>query len=257
MKSHSPTIERRFSRKALNIMTISVAIAIFLLSRTYTDSVSTTTSSTDKSPQENTSANLRPHLLDIKTQALNTAQPPITLPIQTWRHDTGAQLLFVESSEIPMLNIELIFDAGSARDTDLPGLARMTNNLIGEGSTQHSVEEIAQTFESLGSEFNTASERDMGVLSLKTLASDANLQASLNLFIEVLSQPSFPEAALTRVKSSAVGYWQRAPCMVNTHTLNIPKEPTLRWSASRLNVLHNSIVRITRRQTPQSLSLAP
>ena len=38
------------------------------------------------------------------------------LDIQSWRTEGGAKVLFVESDALPMLDIRLVMDAGSARD---------------------------------------------------------------------------------------------------------------------------------------------
>ena len=53
------------------------------------------------------------------------------LDIQSWQTPEGAKVLFVETKGLPMLDIRLNFDAASSRDGDKPGVALMTNNLIG------------------------------------------------------------------------------------------------------------------------------
>ena len=48
------------------------------------------------------------------------------LNIQTWQSDKGAKVLYVHAPELPMVDVRIVFDAGSARDGDKPGLAMMT-----------------------------------------------------------------------------------------------------------------------------------
>ena len=49
------------------------------------------------------------------------------LRIKHWNLDNGARVFFVESHEIPMVQITAVFDAGAARDTsDKSGLATLT-----------------------------------------------------------------------------------------------------------------------------------
>ena len=54
--------------------------------------------------------------------------------IQRWQLDNGVEVRFVASPELPMVDVRLVFDAGSARDGDRFGLALMTNGLLVEGT---------------------------------------------------------------------------------------------------------------------------
>ena len=92
------------------------------------------------------------------------------LEIQSWRTEQGAKVLFVPSPALPMLDVRLVMDAGSARDGDLPGVAALTSALLGEGAKGLSVDEIARGFEDRGARFSTGSYQDMGVISLRTLS---------------------------------------------------------------------------------------
>ena len=42
--------------------------------------------------------------------------------IQSWTTKKGAKVLFVEAHELPMVDIRLVFDAGSARDGEKAGV---------------------------------------------------------------------------------------------------------------------------------------
>jgi zinc protease len=193
--------KRRFSKKALNILIIVVAIMIFVLSQTSRKAAQKTpeapAKSNEISPTETATA-----LKDLHAKIKTLPEDPIELDIKHLYHPSGARLMFVAAPELPMVNIEVIFDAGSARDGSLPGLARLTNSLLGEGSERYDVDEIAQGFESLGSEFGTASQRDMGIVKLKTLSAPEYLNPSLELFIEVISKPTFPETSYSRLRKN-------------------------------------------------------
>jgi predicted Zn-dependent peptidase len=43
-------------------------------------------------------------------------------------------VLFVEAPDLPMVDVRIVFDAGSARDGDQPGLASMTADMLTEGA---------------------------------------------------------------------------------------------------------------------------
>lgn len=123
-----------------------------------------------------------------------------TPDIEHWQTDNGMRVLFVPASELPMVDIRLIFDAGAARDT-LGGTALLTNSMLAQGTQQSDDNAIAAAFDNVGAIFSTESERDMGILSLRTLTEPQALDASLEMFTEVVSTPTFPQQALDRLKN--------------------------------------------------------
>ena len=54
--------------------------------------------------------------------------------IEHWKTANGAHVYFVAAPEIPMLDVRIVFDAGSARDGVSKGLANMTSGLLKEGA---------------------------------------------------------------------------------------------------------------------------
>lgn len=122
------------------------------------------------------------------------------LTIQHWVTPEGAKVLFVKTQGLPMLDIALNFDAASSRDGDQYGLATLTNSLLGTATQHHSEEQIINTFESLGAQFSQYSLKDMSIVSLRTLSTELVLNKALNVFTEVVSQPSFQQHYLSREK---------------------------------------------------------
>lgn len=118
--------------------------------------------------------------------------------IQSWTTDRGAKVLFVEAHELPMVDIRVVFDAGSARDGAQGGIARLTNALLDQGAAGLDADEIAQGFEQYGSNLGGGSERDMAWVSLRSLTDDKLLKPSLDLFGKVLTRPDFPRADFKR-----------------------------------------------------------
>lgn len=131
------------------------------------------------------------------------------LAIQRWTTTNGARVLFVPAPEIPLLDVHLLFDAGSARDGDLPGLARLTSALIGEGTEQLDTDAIALGFESIGARFGAASYRDMTIVELRTLADPATTAKAVDLYTRVIAGASFPESALARIRDQMLIGLQR------------------------------------------------
>lgn len=131
---------------------------------------------------------------------LLTANVYAKLNIQHWTTPEGAKVLFVQTKGLPIVDISAVFDAASSRDGTQYGLASLTNGLIGTATAYHHEEQIIHTFESLGAQFSTNSLKDMSLISLRTLSREPVLRKALNIFTEVMAQPSFQQKYLTRAK---------------------------------------------------------
>ena len=118
--------------------------------------------------------------------------------IQTWQTDNGAKVLFVPATEIPMLDIRIVFDAGSARDDGESGLALLTNGLLAEGAAGRDAQQIAEAFESVGAQLNYDAARDMATVGVRSLTESRFLKSAIAGLTMVLTQPDFPEEAFQR-----------------------------------------------------------
>ena len=118
--------------------------------------------------------------------------------IQSWSTDNGTRVLFVEAAELPMVDIRVVFDAGSARDAGHPGVASLTNALLDQGAAGLNAGAIARGFEQRGSKLGGGIGRDMAWLSLRSLSDKKLLTPSFELFAKVLAQPDFPAADFKR-----------------------------------------------------------
>ncbi len=136
-----------------------------------------------------------------------TSRPRIAL--QRWTTRNGARVYFVAAPELPMLDIRVLFDAGSSRDGNHPGLARFTSAMIGEGTLSHDVDQINEGFEAVGAEFSASSYRDMAVVQMRSVSTSDLLSPALALFTDVLSQPNFPATAIERIRNQMLIGLQR------------------------------------------------
>lgn len=130
--------------------------------------------------------------------------PRRQLDIQSWETTGGAKVLFVEAHELPMFDLRLTFAAGSSQDGDIPGLAMLTNAMLNEGVAGKDVTAIAEGFEGLGADFGNGSYRDMAVASLRSLSAADKREPALELFSQVVGQPTFPEDSLQRIKNQVL-----------------------------------------------------
>ncbi|VXA91607.1 Zinc protease [Pseudomonas sp. 8BK] len=156
--------------------------------------INRSTSSPTPAPAESTS---------IESLAALGDQPPSRrdLNIQTWQTAEGAKVLFVEARELPMFDLQLTFAAGSSHDDGTAGLAMLTNAMLNEGVPGKDVGAIAAGFENLGANFGNGAYRDMAIASLRSLSAADKREPALQLFNQVLGQPTFPEDALARIKN--------------------------------------------------------
>ncbi|MCR4346912.1 MAG: insulinase family protein [Sulfuricaulis sp.] len=125
--------------------------------------------------------------------------------IQHWTLSNGARVYFVESRELPMLQVRVVFDAGSSRDpVEKAGVANLAAAMLDEGADKLSADDIAGRFEGVGAEFGAGVDRDMASVSLRSLSDSALLDPALELFARVLSTPAYPAENLERQRAQAL-----------------------------------------------------
>jgi zinc protease len=131
-----------------------------------------------------------------------------TLDIQSWNTAEGAKVLFAETRGLPMFDIHLTFAAGSSRDGDTPGLARLTNLGLSGGVVGKDANTIAQGFESLGARYACDTELDTAQVSLRSLSARDKRDPALTLFAEVIGTPTFPDDSHVRLSNQTLGAFE-------------------------------------------------
>lgn len=132
-----------------------------------------------------------------------SAQAALTL--QHWQTPQGARVFFVESHELPMLDIAVDFPAGSARDpAGKAGLAQLTHGLLDQGAGGLSDSTIAHRLADVGAELSGRFDRDRAGVTLRTLSSAAEKDKALDILARVLQRPDFPQAVVKREKQRLI-----------------------------------------------------
>lgn len=130
--------------------------------------------------------------------------------IQHWTLENGARVYFVESRELPMLQVRVVFDAGSSRDpADKAGVANLAASMLDEGTDGLSTDDIAGRFEGVGAEFSAGVDRDMAGVNLRSLSDSALLDPALDLFAQILAKPAYPAENLERLRAQALVMLQK------------------------------------------------
>ncbi|MFW5443496.1 MAG: M16 family metallopeptidase [Methylococcaceae bacterium] len=121
--------------------------------------------------------------------------------IEHWQTSQGSSVFYIETKGLPMVDIQVVFDAGSARDGAQQGIAALTSGLLDTGAGTWSADEIAQRFESVGAQFGTSASKDMAKLTLRSLTEEKLLSKALQTMRVILTEPVFNEADFQREKS--------------------------------------------------------
>jgi zinc protease len=136
--------------------------------------------------------------------------PKLTLPkIEKHKLKNGLGVWMVRNAKLPIVSMNMVIDAGGTLDpADRAGLASMTANLLDQGTKTRSAVELANARQAIGATMNTGSGWDSSNVSMQTLT--RNLDAALELFADVIVNPSFPANELeTMRRRNLVGLIQR------------------------------------------------
>jgi zinc protease len=121
--------------------------------------------------------------------------------IENWQSEKGSRVYFVKTDTLPMVDIQVIFDAGSARDGEKFGLSSLTTNLLDSGAGKWNAEDIAQRFESVGANFGTNSSIDNASVTLRTLTEKPLFDKAIDTMRVILSNPTFVKNDFAREKN--------------------------------------------------------
>lgn len=129
------------------------------------------------------------------------AVPAAAMPeIRQWETGNGARVLFVEAREIPLVEVQVTFAAGSARDGEHPGIAHMVSDLLMSGTDERDAGALAAALEQRGAEVSTGAARDMGWVEFRSLSEDENLWPVVDIVAELIARPAFPAGEVERIR---------------------------------------------------------
>lgn len=132
---------------------------------------------------------------------LLTTQAWAKVDIQTWQTAKGTKVMYVHAPQLPMVDVELMFDAGSARDGDQWGVASFTSNLLGTATPEHDENQISEAFNDLGVQIGSNAGRDSASIHLRSLTRSEILTPAMKLFAEIIGQPVFRQNIMAREKA--------------------------------------------------------
>jgi predicted Zn-dependent peptidase len=125
----------------------------------------------------------------------------LTFPaVQRTRLKNGIELVYAQRTAVPVTQVALAFDAGTAADVPTKlGTQTLTLSMMDEGTAKLNSIQFAEAKERLGADIGTSSSLDRTTLSLDVPS--ANLRPALDLFADVARAPAFDDKELARVKN--------------------------------------------------------
>lgn len=143
---------------------------------------------------------------NLSDRADRTALPPLAAiapvkfpDVQEFTLSNGLKVMFAQRSSVPVINMNLVMDAGFAADQSAkPGTARLAMNMLREGTRTRNSIQISDEILNLGLSLGVFSSLDNSNITMNALKS--NFDKSLDLFADVLLNPIFPEKDLARLK---------------------------------------------------------
>ncbi len=125
--------------------------------------------------------------------------------IDHWIAESGAQVNFVESHALPIVDVAVEFAAGSAYDTrEQAGLARLTLAMLKAGSSRYSETEASRRIADAGAQLLENFDLDRAGFALRSLSSEAERKAATQTLADMLQSPLFPAEAFEREKARAI-----------------------------------------------------
>ena len=134
--------------------------------------------------------------------------------------ENGLEIVLAERHALPIVSLSLMVDAGYAADPpDALGVADLTLNMMDEGTARRSALAIDDEELRLGASIGTSSALDASYVFLSALRE--KLDASLDLWADVILNPAFPESELERLRQQQLAAIQREKASPITMALRV------------------------------------
>ncbi|HET9464952.1 MAG TPA: pitrilysin family protein [Gemmatimonadales bacterium] len=120
----------------------------------------------------------------------------------------GLKVVLAQRQSIPQVRFDLLLDAGFAADqAGIPGTASLAMAMLDEGTTRRTSLQISDQLAQLGANLATGSKLDVSTVSLEALRE--NLDPSLDIYGDVILNPTFPRTDFERLKKQRLAQIQQ------------------------------------------------
>ncbi len=137
------------------------------------------------------------------------APPALKLPaLERTTLSNGLKVVLAERHTVPVVQLSLLIDAGHAADSlAKPGTSNLALAMINDGTKTRDALQISARAEELGARIGAGSNLDTSYITLNAITS--RLTESLELFSDILLNPTFPDSELTRLKAQSLAAIQQ------------------------------------------------
>ena len=127
-------------------------------------------------------------------------EPDLPAP-QSFKLANGLTVLHLQRPGLPLVTAQLVVNAGlAAGDITLPGVADFAAEMLEEGTSTRTSQQIADTFDRLGAVYGAQTRRDVTTLRLDALSS--NFSEAMTLLADIAQHPTFPSDEIERQRKS-------------------------------------------------------
>jgi predicted Zn-dependent peptidase len=114
----------------------------------------------------------------------------------------GLRVLLLRSTKVPTFNMQMVVLSGGLSDKpDFRGVSGFTATLLREGTAKRSSKDIAEQIDSLGATLNASSGLSSMITTVSTAGLVENFDQTLDLFADVIRNPTFPEAEINKYRA--------------------------------------------------------
>lgn len=130
----------------------------------------------------------------------------VTLPkAYETKLSNGLQVIVLEHHKLPTFNMQMVLLSGGLSDpAHQRGAAQYTASLLREGTKSRNSRQIAEQADSLGATLTAGSGLSSITTNISTSGLIENLDQIMELFADVILNPSFPAEELNKLKTRAI-----------------------------------------------------
>ncbi len=123
--------------------------------------------------------------------------------IHRWTTTEGTEVYCVPTTNIPMVQVSLLFPAGYAWQQKEDGLALLTARML-EASNTEDLVAITDKLDAVGAIYEKGIRQDYARINLTSLSKSENLVAATDVVREILAAPRFLEPDFLRIRNAAI-----------------------------------------------------
>jgi predicted Zn-dependent peptidase len=121
----------------------------------------------------------------------------------------GLRVVVLESHKVPTFNMQIVVLSGGLADSaDYHGLASFTAGLLRDGTSKRSSKDIAEQIDALGGTIASSSGLSNLTSTVSTSGLIENLDQTLDIFADVVRNPTFPAGEVEKYKSRTLAQLQ-------------------------------------------------